>query len=106
MRKFRKPKWPELSPEQIRQRARVLAIDDCEFYYLTLFEKDGYAIEKWNDIDDLQKLEKGYYDIILLDIHGVGKEHSADQVCFIDEGGSHVRKAITLGCEGSALNPR
>jgi CheY-like chemotaxis protein len=76
---FRRGKWPNLTSEEIRKRARILVIDDTEFFYLQLFKKDGYTIEKWNDIQDLQKLERGYYDIILLDIQGVGKEHSQEE---------------------------
>ena len=63
----------------MRKRARILVIDDEEFFYQTLFKKDGYNIDKWNDVLDLQKLESGYYDIILLDIQGVAKKISSDQ---------------------------
>ena len=76
---FQKKQWPNLSLEEIRKRARILVIDDSDFVYLQLFLKDGYTIEKWDDVDDLQKLEVGYFDIILLDIQGVGKKQSRDQ---------------------------
>jgi len=75
----RKRKWPEVSIEEIRKRARILVIDDSEFYYLDLFRKDGYTIDKWDDVSDLQKLESGFYDIVLLDIQGVGKAQSAEE---------------------------
>lgn len=76
----RKPKpWPELPLEEIRKRARILVIDDSDFFYLELFQKDGYTVQKWDDVEDLQKLESGYYDVIFLDIQGVGKQQSADQ---------------------------
>jgi len=74
-----KSKWPDLSIDEIRKRARVVVIDDAEFYYHSLFQKDGYTIDKWDDVTDLQKLEAGFYDIILLDIHGVGKTQSSDE---------------------------
>jgi hypothetical protein len=35
-------KWPELPLEDIQKRARILVIDDSEFFYLGLFKKDGY----------------------------------------------------------------
>ncbi|MFZ2492174.1 MAG: hypothetical protein WA208_11865 [Thermoanaerobaculia bacterium] len=54
-------------------------IDDGDFYYLPLFQRDGYTIEKWNDVDDLPKLESGYYDLILLDIQGVGSAQTQEQ---------------------------
>jgi hypothetical protein len=74
-----KKKWLEISLDEIRKRARIIVIDDRDFDYLSLFQRDGYVIEKWNDIDDLPKLESGYFDIILLDIQGVGKEQSQEQ---------------------------
>lgn len=76
---FKKSKWPELPLDEIRKRSRLLVIDDLEFYYLDLFKKDGYQIEKWDDIEDLTKLESGYFDIILLDLQGVGRKQSQDQ---------------------------
>jgi DNA-binding response OmpR family regulator len=74
-------KWPELSFDELKKRTRILIIDDENFEYIPLFEDDGYAIDKWNDIktDKLTELEEGLYDIILLDIQGVGKELSQDQ---------------------------
>jgi len=75
----KKKQWPNLAIEEIRKRARILVIDDSDFFYLQLFKNDGYTIEKWNDVDDLQKLESGYFDIILLDIQGIGKKQSKDQ---------------------------
>lgn len=75
----KKKKWPKLEIDEIRKRSRILVIDDDEFAYQPLFEKDGYTIEKWDDVIDLPKLEKGYYDLILLDIQGVGSELSQEQ---------------------------
>lgn len=74
-----KRSWPNLSEAEIKKRARILVIDDLDFPYLSLFKKDEYTIDKWNDVDDLEKLETGYYDIILLDIQNVGKSHSTEQ---------------------------
>jgi len=76
---FSRKRWPDFSMAEIRKRARILVVDDMEFAYLDLFKKDGYTIDKWNDVDDLPKLESGYYDIVLLDIQGVGRELSQEQ---------------------------
>ena len=74
---FRKKfKWPELSWDEIKKRARLLVIDDLAFPYQKLFERDGYTIEKWDDVLDLPKLENGYYDLILLDMRDVGRQIS------------------------------
>lgn len=71
--------WPQLEHDEIVKRARVLVLDDGEFPYLRLFRRDGYTIEKWNRVKDLPALEAGDYDVILLDLHGVGLAESADQ---------------------------
>lgn len=76
---WRTKRWPSVPVDEIRKRTRILVVDDSEFYYLPLFQNDGYTIEKWNDVVDLQKLEAGYYDLLLLDIQGVGSAQSQDQ---------------------------
>ena len=76
---FKRKKWPKLSLEEIKKRSRIVVIDDDAFTYKILFKRDGYTIDKWNDVTDLTKLETGYYDIILLDIQGVGRDLSKEQ---------------------------
>jgi len=71
--------WPPLSREEIIKRARILVIDDGEFPLIVLFERDGYTIQQWKDVDDLRPLENGDFDLILLDLRGVGRKHSADE---------------------------
>ena len=43
---LKKKKWHKPSIEEIRKRTRILVIDDSEFVYKTLFDGDGYTIEK------------------------------------------------------------
>lgn len=71
--------WPDLSMDTIIRRARILVIDDGEFAYKDLFKKSGFNIDKWNDVQRLQDLEAGEYDLILLDLHGIGRKLSNDQ---------------------------
>lgn len=70
------PSWPQLSLEEIKKRARILIIDDMGFAYGDLFRSDGYAIDEWKDVESLSRLEEGDFDLILLDVHGVGKKIS------------------------------
>jgi CheY-like chemotaxis protein len=75
----RQDAWPALPLDEIRKRARLLVIDDEEFIYKNLFENDGYVIDKWDDVEDLSKLEQNYFDVILLDVQGVGSKLSSQQ---------------------------
>jgi len=75
----KEPKWPTVQLDEIVKRARLLVIDDQEFIYDQLFKKYGYNLDKWDDVVDLSKLEQNYYDIIMLDVQGVGITLSSDQ---------------------------
>ena len=70
---------PRLSHAEIVKRARILVIDDQEFPHIVLFKKDGYTIQQWKDVEDLGSLENGDFDLILLDLRGVGRKHSTDE---------------------------
>lgn len=77
--KKKKAKWPEIPFEEIRKRAKLLVVDDADFPYLALFKRDKYTIEHWRDIESLPSIERGDFDVVLLDINGVGRKHSADE---------------------------
>jgi len=76
---FKKFEWPEVDFSSLKQRTRILVIDDGPFAYKEIFAQNNYAIDKWENIKDISLLENGYYDIILLDVQGVGLEYSKDQ---------------------------
>ncbi len=65
--------------EEIKKRAKILVIDDHDFAYAPLFTRDGYTIEKWDDVERLEKLENNYFDLILLDIQGVGQSETDEE---------------------------
>lgn len=46
---------------------------------MPLFRRDGYNVEKQNDVKQLAALETGEFDVILLDLVGVGTKQSDQQ---------------------------
>ena len=76
---FSRRSWPQLQFDEIKKRSRLLVVDDNDFPYEALFKRDGYNLEKWSDIDDLPKIESNYYDILLLDMQGIGRQQSIQQ---------------------------
>jgi len=78
-RKTSKNTFTPPSLDEIKKRARILVIDDNDFAYEPLFKRDGYTVEKWDDIQSLEKLENNFYDLILLDIQGVGQAESEEE---------------------------
>src|ERR1022692_2247988 len=64
--------------ETLRKRGKILVIDDHALPAQKLFERDGYHFERWPEIKNLSQLTDNHYDIILLDLHGVGLNESPD----------------------------
>ncbi len=79
---FKPREWPPISFDEIRKRSRLLVVDDEDFPYLPLFVRDGYNIEKWPDVQRLSDLQDGKYDLVLLDLQGVGRQESREQQGF------------------------
>lgn len=67
-----------------RRSVRILVIDDDpnSFDPFKPLEREGYAIDFWENIRDFRRLEQGYYDIIVLDIRGVGTDWSSKEEGF------------------------
>jgi len=64
-------------PDVLRKRTRILVIDDDENSFpFEIMRKEGYAIDHWLKVENLSTLEKGEYDIMVLDIGGVAKEYT------------------------------
>lgn len=70
---------PEPSLAEIVRRARILVVDDQDFPYMVLFKNEGYNVTKWRDVTKLTEIEQGNFDVILLDLQGIGKKVSSDQ---------------------------
>lgn len=64
--------------EELKKRTRIVVIDDEDSFPITLFQNEGYSIDKWPKVTDYSKLENGFYDIIVLDIKGVAQHISED----------------------------
>ncbi|WP_313803520.1 hypothetical protein [Flavobacterium sp.] len=62
--------------EELKRLTRIVVIDDENSFPVQIFQDEGYSIDKWDIVKDYNKLENGYYDIIVLDIKGVAQHIS------------------------------
>jgi CheY-like chemotaxis protein len=74
----RRRDWRPPTLEEVRKNAHILVIDDQVFPAQSTFTRDGYHIERWSTIKNLSQLTDDHYDLILLDLHGVGLRESPD----------------------------
>ena len=71
-------KIPVSNLDEMKRRTRIVVIDDEDGFPLSIFQSEGYAIERWESVLDYGKLESGFFDIIILDIKGVASNISED----------------------------
>jgi len=74
-----RPEVKAPSLETVRKTAKVVVIDDQSFPAERLFKRDGYHIERWSKVENVSQLTDSHFDIILLDLHGVGLQESPER---------------------------
>lgn len=76
---FSHPALESPSIEAVRKSARILVIDDHAFPAQRTFTRDGYHFERWPEVKNLSQLTDGHWQVILLDVQGVGLNESPDK---------------------------
>ena len=63
--------------EEIKKRIKIVVVDDDEASFpYKLLSSSGYTIEWWPNVDErgLERLEKGQFDIIILDLNDIATQ--------------------------------
>ncbi len=71
----------EFSVEQmdrLKFKCRIAFVDDEEQPYVERLQKDGYSITPMEDIENIDSFMRNQYQVVILDIQGVGKKLSPD----------------------------
>ncbi|MFZ2657504.1 MAG: hypothetical protein WAX69_21390 [Victivallales bacterium] len=70
-----------LSRDEIIRRSRILVVDDEKPQVIQDMQASGFSVDYLSDItkDNVFKVDKNIYDLILLDFGGVGKGFGNDQ---------------------------
>jgi hypothetical protein len=63
---------PNLSRPELIRRSRILMIDDDQPKLIEDLKADGFSVDYDPTGNDTAKIEKGLYDLIILDFGGVG----------------------------------
>lgn len=67
------------SPVELRKRVKIVVIDDDENAFPTqTLQDEGYTIDYWPEVKSVERLERGDFDIIVLDIAGVAGKFSPE----------------------------
>jgi DNA-binding response OmpR family regulator len=82
---FQKRRISEISvllpAQDVRKRVKIVVVDDERDSFPTEgLQSDGYTVEWWEKLDAtrLHRLERGDFDIIILDIQGIVEEGLSD----------------------------
>lgn len=64
-----------ISREKLKRSTRILVIDDDPIDLVKDLQQEGFIIEQDQKGDDISKIERGYFDLVILDFKGVGKKY-------------------------------
>lgn len=57
------------------KKLRVLFVDDEELEIVNRLKDEGYDVEYWPDVENLEKLCGGKYQVVFLDVRGIGEKY-------------------------------
>ena len=89
----KEPAWFQepIDLEAMKRLAKILVIDDeKDAFPLEIMRNHGYNIVYWEKVRSLAEIERGEFDIIILDIRGVAQELSEDDGLAVLE---HIKKS-------------
>ena len=70
---------PQLTRDDIIRCSRVLVIDDERPDLINDLKQEGFAVDHDPTGNDIAKVEKGLYDLVILDFSGVGTRYGKQQ---------------------------
>ncbi len=62
--------------ETLKYKARIALVDDDEISHVRRLQKEGYNIVDFPDISEIDDFIRKNYNVVILDIQGIGKEIS------------------------------
>ena len=65
--------------DELRRTAKLLVVDDKEFDFLDSLKQSGYKVKSVADISTTKDIEAGAYDLVLIDLSGIGAGISKEQ---------------------------
>ena len=72
----KKPMPSPPSLEEVRKHSQILILDDQDWPHQKQLTTDHFHVTRWADVEDTDSLSNGTFALVLLDIHGVGLNHS------------------------------
>ncbi len=60
------------------KKLRILFVDDEHLEIISSLKHEGYDVEHWHDVDNLDNLCDGRHQIILLDVRGIGGKYGGN----------------------------
>lgn len=63
---------------KLKHKAKIAFVDDEEIPHIKKLNDDGYSIQDYNDIQNIDEFINKKFNIVILDIQGIGKELSSN----------------------------
>ena len=74
-----------IGPKQLR----ILFIDDERLEVINTLKTEGYDVDHWEDVENLEKIVDGRYHIVFFDVRGIGGKYGGNGLDIVKYVGIH-----------------
>jgi hypothetical protein len=74
-----------LNPKQLR----ILFIDDDRLEVVNTLKSEGYDVDYWEDVENLDKIVDGRFHVVFLDVRGIGAKYGGNGLDILKYVGVH-----------------
>jgi len=60
------------------KKLRIIFVDDENIESVSVLKSEGFDVEQWHDVDNLEKLVDGRYQVVFLDVRGIGEKYKGN----------------------------
>lgn len=83
-----------ISRENLKRNCRILFIDDENVDLISDLRKEGFSVDHDKNGNDVSNIERGYFDLVVLDYNGVGTKYGNDQGLSLLKAIKRVNKSV------------
>ncbi|MBI5117211.1 hypothetical protein HZA56_12115 [Candidatus Poribacteria bacterium] len=78
------------------KQLRILFVDDDKLEVVSTLKNEGYDVDYWVDVENLENIVDGRYHVVFLDVRGIGSKYGGNGLDIVKYVGTHNPLVFTV----------
>jgi DNA-binding NtrC family response regulator len=78
------------------KQLRILFVDDEKLEVVSTLKNEGYDVDYWADVENLENIVDGRYHVVFLDVRGIGSKYGGNGLDIVKYVGTHNPLVFTI----------